>query len=43
MSEYVAGADLDPDAWLSSQYRPTPIIIEAARAFYNGHDVEAIS
>ena len=43
ISADVADSDLDPDAWLSSQYRPTPTIIEAARSLYNGHDVEAIS
>ena len=43
ISADIVGSDFDPDAWLSSQYRPTPTIIEAARALYNGHDVEAIS
>ena len=34
---------LDPDAWMASAYRPTPTIIEAARALYKGHRVEEIT
>ena len=31
------------DDWLSSIYKPTPTIIEAAQALYRGHKVEEIS
>ncbi|MFP5381927.1 MAG: DUF2075 domain-containing protein [Gammaproteobacteria bacterium] len=34
---------IDADAWFSSAYRPTPTIIEAAQALYQGHRVEEIS
>ena len=37
---------LDPinaSVWLASPYKPTPTIIEAARALYEGHDVREIS
>ena len=37
------GADLDGEAWGKAPYRPTPTIIEAARALYARHSVEAIS
>jgi hypothetical protein len=37
------GPDLDPQAWLASPYRPTPSIIEAARALYANHSVENIT
>jgi hypothetical protein len=36
------GAFLDAHAWSSSSYRPTPTIVEAARALYARHSVEAI-
>ncbi|MGQ0735858.1 MAG: DUF2075 domain-containing protein [Acidobacteriota bacterium] len=39
----VHGADLDGDAWGRSPYRPTPTIIEAARALYSRHSVDAIT
>lgn len=29
--------------WLSAQYKPTPTIVEAAKALYNNHSVEEIS
>lgn len=29
----------DPFAWAQSSYKPTPTIVEAARALYQGHDV----
>jgi Uncharacterized conserved protein (DUF2075) len=38
-----AGAPLDGDAWGRSPYRPTPTIIQAARALYSRHSVESIS
>ena len=34
---------IDPHAWESSLYRPTPTIIEAAQALYKGHQVKEIS
>jgi len=35
--------DIDPDAWERGRYRPTPTIIEAALALYNGHSVDDIT
>lgn len=37
------GHHIDPKAWESGRYSPTPTILEAARALYNGHGVAAIS
>lgn len=37
-SQFIA-EKFDPLAWSVSGYRPTPTIIEAARALYEGHDV----
>jgi len=37
------GPRLDPAAWGRAPYRPTPTIIEAARALYQHHSVEAIA
>jgi hypothetical protein len=34
---------VDAQAWLSASYRPTPTIIEAARALYAQHSVEEIA
>lgn len=34
---------LDHEAWLASRYSPTPTIIEAAQALYEGNEVEEIS
>jgi hypothetical protein len=34
---------LDPNAWETGRYRPTPTIIEAAQALYRNHTVEDIS
>lgn len=34
---------IDATAWLTSRYRPTPTIIEAARALYAEHSVDAIT
>lgn len=34
---------IDASEWYSSSYKPTPTIIEAARALYEGHGVEEIS
>jgi hypothetical protein len=38
-----SGREIDANAWGSSSYQPTPTIIEAARALYARHSVEAIS
>jgi hypothetical protein len=37
------GPAIDTEAWGSAPYHPTPTIIEAARALYSRHSVEAIS
>lgn len=37
------GSVLDAQAWARASYRPTPTIIEAARALYAQHSVEAIA
>jgi hypothetical protein len=37
------GAEIQPQEWASASYRPTPTIIEAARALYRHHHVEAIA
>jgi hypothetical protein len=37
------GAAIDGEAWLRSPYWPTPTIIEAARALYAQHSVDAIA
>jgi hypothetical protein len=34
---------IDPEDWEKGRYRPTPTIIEAAMALYNGHSVKEIS
>ena len=41
--ESVAGPPIDIAAWSSAMYRPTPTIVEAARALYAHHSVEAIA
>jgi hypothetical protein len=41
--EHVTGEALDEDQWCRASYRPTPTIIEAARALYAHHSVEAIT
>ena len=35
--------ELDHDEWITSTYKPTPTICEAAQALYAGHDVSDIS
>ena len=39
----VAGSMLDAQAWARAPYHPTPTIVEAARALYAQHSVEAIA
>jgi hypothetical protein len=41
--EKITGADLNAGAWSQASYHPTPTIIEAARALYAQHSVEAIA
>ncbi|MBL9138783.1 MAG: DUF2075 domain-containing protein [Verrucomicrobiales bacterium] len=38
-----SGSALDAPTWASASYRPTPTIVEAARALYARHSVEAIA
>src|SRR6185437_15214061 len=38
-----SGSALDAQAWSCASYRPTPTIVEAARALYAQHSVEAIA
>ena len=40
---FVEGDDIDNSIWESGRYCPTPTIIEAAMALYNGHSVSDIS
>jgi len=37
------GEEINPKDWESGRYQPTPNIIEAAMALYNGHSVSEIS
>ncbi len=39
----VSGDALDADVWSRASYHPTPTIVEAARALYAQHSVEAIA
>jgi hypothetical protein len=39
----VKGTPIDSDEWARSPYHPTPTIVEAARALYTRHSVDAIS
>jgi len=41
--EVATGDPLNAEKWGMAPYRPTPTIIEAARALYSRHSVEAIS
>lgn len=41
--ERASGTAIDVSLWAGSPYRPTPTIIEAARALYAEHSVEAIA
>lgn len=40
---FAPGTTIDPAQWECGRYRPTPTIIEAALALYNGHSVSDIS
>ena len=41
--QFVDGNEIIPSQWESGRYQPTPTIIEAAMALYNGHSVSEIS
>jgi len=41
--EFVEGQEMEPTQWEQGRYSPTPTIIEAAMALYQGHSVEDIS
>lgn len=41
--EQSKGSEIDGASWVSAPYRPTPTIVEAARALYGRHSVDAIS
>ena len=41
--QFVDGNEINPSQWESGRYQPTPNIIEAAMALYNGHSVTEIS
>lgn len=40
---FTDGDTIDPTQWEAGRYQPTPTIIEAAMALYNGHSVSDIS
>jgi hypothetical protein len=40
---FARGPVIDPEDWQGGRYSPTPTIIEAATALYNGHSVAEIS
>jgi hypothetical protein len=42
-ANFVDGVDINATEWEQGRYCPTPTIIEAAMALYNGHSVENIS
>jgi hypothetical protein len=41
--EFADGEHIDADTWEAGRYSPTPTIIEAAMALYNGHNVTEIT
>ncbi len=41
--QFADGEDINNEEWESGRYSPTPTIIEAAMALYNGHNVAEIS
>ena len=42
-AQYAGQPPLDPREWMSSAYKPTPTIIQAAQALYGNHRVEEIT
>lgn len=43
LAHYNEDAEINVQEWNQASYRPTPTIIEAAKALYQGHQVEDIS
>ncbi|MGA9934574.1 MAG: hypothetical protein WBP83_05575 [Nitrososphaeraceae archaeon] len=43
LSQQFGSKHLDPWKWENSNYKPTPTIVEAAQALYQGHSVKEIS
>lgn len=43
VANQIAEPDFDAEEWAQSIYKPTPTIVEAAQALYQGHDVDDIS
>lgn len=41
--QFADGENINPEDWAVGSYSPTPTIIEAAMALYNGHSVSEIS
>ena len=41
--KFCDGQKIEKEDWENGHYKPTPTIIEAARALYFGHSVEEIS
>lgn len=41
--QFADGEDINNETWEAGRYSPTPTIIEAAMALYNGHNVTEIS
>lgn len=41
--QFANGEIINPENWIAGRYSPTPTIIEAAMALYNGHSVAEIS
>ena len=41
--QFTQGDNINPIEWENGRYQPTPTIIEAAMALYNGHSVNEIS
>jgi hypothetical protein len=41
--EFAEGEHIDAESWEAGRYSPTPTIIEAAMALYNGHNVSEIT
>jgi hypothetical protein len=39
----ITGESIDTQRWVAASYRPTPTIVEAARALYAKHSVESIT
>lgn len=43
LADQHSNGSIDAIAWAESNYKPTPTIVQAAQALYNGHSVEEIS